>query len=99
MVGDFLPGYVFTIISSDFKKLKDNIIIIGQEDGKIYRKFENKEDLINRIQKRKSNIHLMCFYQGNINFTQQEMALLWSKNIWPISKKEAEKINLPYFVL
>ena len=96
MVGDFLPGYVLTVISNNFKNLKDNIIIIGQEDGKIYSKFNNKEDFLNKTQTRKSNMHMMCFYQNDIIFSKEEMKLLWNKNIWPISKKETEKINLYY---
>jgi hypothetical protein len=98
MFGDFLPGYVLTITSKDFKKLEDNIIIIGQEDGKIYNTFKNKNDLFLKVLNRKNNMHVLCFYQNDINFTKQEMEQLWNKNIWPLSKREADKIKIPYLV-
>ena len=94
MPGDFLPGYVSTITSNEFKSILDYIVIIGQDDGKIYGKFNDKNELFQKIHLRKTRSYMMCYYQGNIGFTEIEKELLWNKNIFPISKKEAEKIKL-----
>ena len=94
MPSDFLPGYVYTISSDNFKNLNEQIIIVGQEDGKIYGKFNDKNELFQKIYQRKTRNHMMCYYKNDINFSPMEKDMLWAKNIFPISKREAEKIKL-----
>jgi hypothetical protein len=92
---DFIPGYVATFCNTSFTKLAGDIIIVGQDDGKVYQLFSNKYDFFEKIRSRSrsrsSRKKMMCYYR-NLDFTQAEMEHLWAQRIFPVS--ESERANI-----
>ncbi len=68
-MGDFLPGYVRTIGSSEFKCLikdQDKIVVIGFENGKIYGCFSSFMEILEKVQSRKTRIPMVCYFPKDV---------------------------------
>ena len=92
-MGDFLPGYVLTLVNPQFNKNKYNIVVIGQENGKIYGTFDTKEDFLKAISTRTSTTTMMCYYSKSIVFTPNELSFIGEKRIFLLNDKQVEKVR------
>ena len=90
---DFIPGYVATFCNANFTKLTGDIIVVGQDDGKVYQLFSNKYDFFEKVRGRGKSRRspVMCYYR-NADFSQAELEQLWTKRIFPVS--ESERLNI-----
>lgn len=88
---DFIPGYVATFCNANFTKLAGDIIVVGQDDGKVYQLFSKKYDFFEKIRGRNKRSRMMCYYR-NLDFSQSELEHLWSQRIFPVS--ETERVNI-----
>ena len=79
--GDFLPGYVSTLANPTLENIKENIIVIGFENGKIYFRCNTSDELLTKIATRKNHMKMMAYYK-NIVFTQAELAKCWKEDVW-----------------
>lgn len=89
---DFIPGYVNTFMNPAFAKITGNIIVLGQDDGKVYSIFSNKDDFFEKITKRKTRNIMMCYYQ-NLDFTPDELECAWKHRVFPVCEKEKNAIT------
>lgn len=89
----FVPKYIYTLCDDRFKKLNDNIILIGKNDGIIYDKIQNKEELFEKIKSRKDRNEIYCCYNEYIQFTFNEIKMLLYFNIRIISFDEINKVQ------
>ena len=55
---DFIPGYVATFCNANFTKLSGDIIVVGQDDGKVYQLFSNKYDFFEKVRGRGKALQL-----------------------------------------
>ena len=80
-MGDFLPGYVFTMAAPAFPKMAGNIIVVGKENGKIYGAYSDKAAFFAKLAERKSRLGMICYYR-NMVFTQHEEQLAFNRDVW-----------------
>jgi len=93
---DFIPGYVMTFSDPSFNNTKANLVLVGQENGKIYGLFNTKEELLDVIITKKFTKIMMCYYSPFITFTFTELNLLSDKRIFLINNKQLEKIRYAF---
>jgi hypothetical protein len=75
------PKYIYTLQDDRFKKLKEDIILIGKYDGIIYVKTKNKEELFEKIQSYTDRNEKICCYNEYVEFTLIEMKILLYFNV------------------
>jgi len=80
-MGDFLPGYVFTMGSSHFPKMAGNIIVVGKENGKIYGAYADKAAFFAKLAERKCRLGMICYYR-NMTFSPYEEQLAFNRDVW-----------------
>lgn len=95
-MGDFIPGYINTFSDPSFNNTKANLVLVGQENGKIYGIFNAKEELLDIILTKNLSKIMMCYYSPFITFTFTELNLLNDKRIFLINNKQLEKIRYTY---
>jgi hypothetical protein len=92
-MGDFLPGYVTTFADTTFNINKTNLVLVGQENGKIYGNFNTKDELFNILSTKTFTNPKMCYYSPLITFTISELNSLSDKRIYLLNDKQVEKIR------
>jgi hypothetical protein len=92
-MGDFIPGYVITFSDPNFNKTKANLVLVGQENGKIYGFFNTKKELLDIILTKNITKIMMCYYSPVIAFTYTELNILSDKRIFLLNDKNVEKIR------
>lgn len=95
-MGDFLPGYVTTFADATFNTNKANLVLVGQENGKIYGNFNTKDELFNTLLTKTFTNPKMCYYSPLITFTISELNSLSDKRIYLLNDKQVEKIRISY---
>ena len=65
-MGDFIPGYVMTFSDPSFNKEKANLVLVGQDNGKIYGIFHTKDELLEIITTKNLTKIMMCYYIPNL---------------------------------
>jgi hypothetical protein len=90
-MGDFLPGYVYTMGSSNFPKLAGNIIVVGKENGKIYGVYSDKAAFFTKLAERKSRLGMICYYR-NMAFTPHEMQQAFNRDVWLMDEGSRKRL-------
>ena len=93
--GDFLPGYVTTLANPTLDKIKENIIVIGFEDGKIYFCCNTKQELMDRISKRKNRMKMLIYYKTS-DFSQEELNKFCSMNLVVMNTDNKDNVVFGY---
>jgi hypothetical protein len=75
------PKYIYTLQDYRFKKLKENIILIGKNNGIIYVKTQNKEELFEKIKNLNDRNEKICCYSECVEFSLIEMKILLYFNV------------------
>ena len=95
-MGDFLPGYVMTFANASFNSSNANLILVGKENGKIYGRFQSKDDFFHILSTKSFNNTKMCYYNSSITFTKEELKSLSDKRILLVNDAQLEKIRIAF---
>jgi len=95
-MGDFIPGYVTTFSDPNFNKSKNNLVLVGLENGRIYGLFNSKNELLDIVLTKNITKRMICYYSPLIEFTQNELNILSDKRIFLIDNKQLEKVRHAY---
>jgi hypothetical protein len=90
-MGDFLPGYVFTMAAPTFPKIQGNLIVVGKENGKIYGSFTNKADFFAKLGTRKTRMDMICYYR-NMAFSAHEEQMAFNRDIWLMDERSRRRL-------
>jgi len=89
---DLLPGYVSTFANPTFNSSRNNLVIVGQENGKIYGSFATKEDLFKVLSTKKVTKTKMCYYSSSIRFSKAELTILDLNSIFLVNDENLKNI-------
>jgi hypothetical protein len=88
---DLVPGYVTTFCDPRFDKIKEDLIVVGLESGKIYAVLATKAELLAKLAQRKKQTHLVCYYR-NVVFTAAEEKQIFRANVRLVDEAGKQRI-------